>query len=101
MSAHTVLTLIFAGKTDALIPLDHATRFHAALPKSGVATELIIHNGSHGFDDAESLQTFIKKTTAFLKAHLRRQQSDTRTMFRFCSGYASSGAHQVEPSSSD
>jgi dipeptidyl aminopeptidase/acylaminoacyl peptidase len=43
-----------------------------ALQKSGVATELIIHNGGHGFDDAESLQTFIAKTTAFLKTHLRQ-----------------------------
>lgn len=71
VDAQSKPTLIFQGKTDELVPVDHGERFDAALKKAGVESKLIIHKGGHGFDDEEAISTFITETSTFLKKHLQ------------------------------
>ena len=71
VDAQSKPALIFQGKTDEIVPVDHGERFDAALKKAGVESKLIIHKGGHGFDDEEDISIFIKETSAFLKKHLQ------------------------------
>ncbi|OGV59407.1 MAG: hypothetical protein A2X45_22285 [Lentisphaerae bacterium GWF2_50_93] len=67
-------TLICQGRTDELVPFDHAERFDAALRKAGVESVLFMHKGGHGFDeDGKEFMEFIKVMDAFLKKHLKPQ----------------------------
>lgn len=71
VDAKSAPTLIFQGRTDEIVPLDHGERFDEALKKAGVESKLIIHKGGHGFEDEEDIGRFISETTAFLKKHLK------------------------------
>lgn len=69
--AHSAPALILAGKTDPIVPLDHAERFAAALQKAGIEAKLVTHDGGHGFDDAWSLVRCYLEMKGFLARHLR------------------------------
>jgi acetyl esterase/lipase len=63
--------LIFHGTLDPIVPVDQAERFHVALQKAGIASELILFEGEgHSIEKPENIQIFIEHTLAFLKKHL-------------------------------
>lgn len=62
--------LIVHGTDDALVPVEQARTFHAALQKAGRPAELLIFEGEqHGFTP-ETDEQVIDRTIAFFRTHL-------------------------------
>ncbi|MGD9856324.1 MAG: GDSL-type esterase/lipase family protein [Planctomycetaceae bacterium] len=66
----TAPILIVHGTEDALVPVEQARRFHAALQKAGRPAELVLFDGeNHGFTP-ETDEQVINRTIAFFQKHL-------------------------------
>lgn len=64
-----VLTL--HGEADRLVPMEHATRLHAALAQHGVPGKLVTYPGqSHGFDEEHTRQA-IEEMFRFFDLHMQ------------------------------
>lgn len=63
--------IIFHGRKDDIVPLEQSERMVTALTAAGVSAELVAHEGGHDFGSDEELKTFLTRTEAFLKTHLR------------------------------
>ncbi len=64
--------LIFHGKLDKLVPLDHSERFDAALKAVGVESKLVVFDDEgHGFQKPGNRARFALETLAFFNRHLK------------------------------
>ena len=63
--------IVFHGRKDDIVPLEQSERMVTALTTAGVSAELVTHESGHDFGSDEELKTFLSKTEAFLKTHLR------------------------------
>ncbi len=64
--------LIFHGKLDALVPLDHSERLNAALQGVGVESKLVVFDDDgHGFQKPANRARFAEETLAFFNRHLK------------------------------
>jgi len=67
---HTAPTLIVQGRTDTIVPVDHAERFAAALSKAGVKNTLVILKGGHDLGGAGDLEKLNAGLFHFLQEQL-------------------------------
>ena len=64
--------LIFHGKLDKLVPLDHSERMDAALRAAGVESKLVVFDDEgHGFRKPGNRARFALESLAFFNRHLK------------------------------
>lgn len=63
--------LILHGDQDAVVPLDHAHRYQAALKEAGIPNELVVvEGGDHTFNSYRWERQVIEETAAWFEKHL-------------------------------